>query len=208
MLYKPYYVTWVDIQNLLAESHKTNINAGLIYATATQSVEKLKEKCSNADVLVVLEGDRLLGTGTIQYRNINHWYHSGFIGLLKQIATSQTKQGSGIGFLLFEELLRRAQCTNKELVVVIDSAEQNIGIEKLSLNSGFKKVDCCLYKENNFYSTVYAKWLGGNKPWYDWYIFLIYCIRRFYIHLKYRPGKILRFKWLNVINVICLVIMN
>ena len=196
ILLRPYYVTWVDIQKLLAESHQTNISLGLMYATATQSVEKLKEKCSNAEVVVVLERGRLLGTGTIQYRNIKHWYHNGSIGLLKLIAVSPTKQGSGIGFLLFKELLKRAQCIDKDLVVVVDSAEQNIGIKKLSLNSGFKKVDCCLYKENNFYSTVYAKWLGENQPWYDWYISLIYNIRRFYVHLKYKPGKILRFKWL------------
>jgi hypothetical protein len=56
-----------------------------------------------------------------------------------------------------------------------------------------------LYKGNNFYSTVYAKWLGV-APWCNLYIFFKYHLKRLYVHFKYKPGKIERFKFLSKFN--------
>ena len=62
-------------------------------------------------------------------------------------------------------------------VVVSDSAEQNIAVKHLYLTEGFKIVDCCKYPENNFISTVYAKWLI-EPPFSDEYISTKYASRR------------------------------
>ena len=45
---------------------------------------------------------------------------------------------------------------NRIVVVVTDSAEENIIFKKLAKRCGFKVIDYCKYKANNFISTVYA----------------------------------------------------
>ncbi|MBR5835356.1 MAG: GNAT family N-acetyltransferase [Bacteroidales bacterium] len=158
---KPYWISWNEIQALLNEAHETNMELGLKYATYNQSIADLKEKVRNSICLVVFVGDRLAGTGTVQFRSINHWYHNGEIGLLKLLAVSPKYRGLGLASLLTEERIRISEQMQKELVVT-DSAETNVAIKNLYLGNGFKVVDCCKYPENNFISLVYAKWLNGG----------------------------------------------
>lgn len=161
---KPYFVSWQDIQSLLNDAHKVNLTKGMRYATMGQSVEKLKQKAIDSKVYVALLGSKLVGTATIQFRSINHWYHKGEVGLLKLLGVSSDMQGRGICSLLLLEILKTSKEHNLSLLVS-DSAEQNKAIKYLYLKNGFSVVDCCKYPSNNFISTVYALWLNELCPW-------------------------------------------
>ena len=158
LMYKPYWITWNDIQNVLNKAHETNVSQGLIYATYNQSVSRLKEKTKNSICLVAFVNDVLAATGTVQFRSINHWYHSGEIGLLKLLGVIPEYRGYKLASLLTKTILFLSE--NKPVYIVVsDSAENNVAIKNLYLSEGFKIVDCCKYPNNNFVSTVYAKWL-------------------------------------------------
>lgn len=168
IMQKPYWVVWKDIQRILNEAHQTNISQGLIYATYNQSLAKLREKTKNAICLVAFVNDELAATATVQFRSINHWYHSGKIGLLKLLAVTPSYRGYNLASLLTKTRL----CLSSKMqvpVVVTDSAEENIAVRHLYLSEGFKIVDCCKYPENNFISIVYAKWLT-TTPFTDSFI--------------------------------------
>lgn len=178
LMQKPYWIQWKDIQTILNKAHETNLSQGLIYATYNQSIAKLREKTKNSICLVAFVNDELAATGTVQFRTINHWYHSGEIGLLKLLAVAPEYRGYGLASSLTKSRLTLS--TKMQVpVVVSDSAEQNAAIRYLYLREGFKIVDCCKYPENNFVSTVYAKWLT-NTPFTDEEIEKRYSERRKY----------------------------
>lgn len=162
---RPYWVQWKDIQTILNKAHKTNISKGLVYATYNQNLAKLREKTKNSICLVAFVNDELAATATVQFRTINHWYHSGEIGLLKLLSVVPEYRGYKLASSLLKLRLILAERMQVP-VVVSDSAEENTAIRHLYLSEGFKIVDCCKYPENNFVTTVYAKWLG-NTPFTD-----------------------------------------
>lgn len=162
LMQKPYWVQWKDIQTILNKAHETNIRQGLVYATYNQSLAKLREKTKNSICLVAFVDDELAATATVQFRTINHWYHSGEIGLLKLLAVAPEYRGYKLASALTKSILILS-AQRQVPVVVSDSAEENAAVKHLYLNEGFKIVDCCKYPANNFVSTVYAKWLT-NMP--------------------------------------------
>lgn len=180
IMQKPYFISWNEIQRLLNEAHKTNIEKGLIYATYNQSIEELKEKVKNGKCFVAMDGDKIVGTATIQFRNLNYWYHNGPIGLLKLLAIHPAYRGKNIAQKLLDARINCA-ISQKIKVIVTDSAERNLAIKKLYLNNNFRIVDCCKYKNNNFITIVYAKWLD-NCPWSRLNIWFHYVLKRMNIN--------------------------
>ena len=180
VMQKPYYVTWSEIQSLLNAAHEDNYRKGLKYATYNQPVSKLKEKVHNGVCFVGIKDSQLVATATIQYRNLNYWYHNGFIGLLKLLGISPEYRGLGLGSVLLNVRTEHSAKQNVK-VLVSDSAEKNLAVRHLYLKHGFKIVDCCKYANNNFFSTVYAKWLE-QCPWNDSEIQEKYTLRRNEVH--------------------------
>lgn len=157
---KPDFVTYEQIQECLNKAHQVNEQKGLVYATAHQSVDTLKEKLKDAVTYVALNTEnQVVATASVQFRQISHWYHKGDIALLKLAGVLPEYSGRNLALLLllrgFETKRRRVE------VMVTDSAEGNIAIRKLYLGCGFKVVDCCKYATNSFISTVYAYWFHG-----------------------------------------------
>lgn len=181
---KPYFVSWQDLQSLLNDAHQSNLLKGMKYATLGQSVEQLKEKVTNSKVYVALKGDKLVGTATIQFRSINHWYHNGVVGLLKLTGVIYNMQGEGIGNLLLKVRCNAAKQLGVPLLIT-DSAEHNETIKHMYLKNGFSIVDCCKYPSNNFVSNVYARWTD-ECPWRRCRIYWEYSKKRIklYIHTK------------------------
>lgn len=159
---KPDFISFEDIQKCLSRAHEVNEKKGLIYATQTQTIEKLKEKLENAVTYVAIdEENKVVATASMQFRKINHWYHNGDIGLLKLVGVLPEYSGKKLALFLLL-LLRCFEAPKRDIeVIVSDSAEENIAIRNLYLNNGFKIVDCCKYPTNSFLSVVYALWFHG-----------------------------------------------
>lgn len=149
-------ITWGEIQSFLYECHESNSKRGLIYATKNQTVERLIEKQRNSECWVALDNNKLCGTITIEKREINKYYHKGFVIYLKLLAVSPSYRGSGLS----KRLIKLGEDIAKENnynYIIIDSAEKNYALRKLVLNNGFVIIGAVKYKANNFISTIYAK---------------------------------------------------
>lgn len=140
---------------MISNAHSYNIKNGLIYATATQTIEKLRQKIGDGVCFIAEENGKLIGTATVCSKEINYWYYSGKVSLIKLVAVDSDSKHSRIGTRLIEACIRQA-VENEVKVVVTDSAEENIIFKKLAKRCGFKVIDYCKYKANNFISTVYA----------------------------------------------------
>ena len=150
------------LQRLLTEAHVVNEANGLKYATAHQTIEKLSQKLKGSTTFVAFAGKQLVGTMTIQIREIAHWYHKGEVGLIKLVAVHPDFAGEHIASRLLRKCMDFAE-HNHVSVLVTDSAEKNVALRRLVCKYGFVQVDCCKYKENNFISSVYAYWKNGCK---------------------------------------------
>lgn len=142
-------------KNSLQKSHRDNIRNGLVYASATQSVERLKQKIGDGQCYVAMQEDRLVGTATICLKKIDYWYFSGTVGLIKLVAVDPDKKHAGVGTQCIETCIHYAREVGIK-VIVTDSADENMAFKKLVTRLGGKMVDYCKYKANNIVSAVYA----------------------------------------------------
>ena len=188
---KPENISYEMLQDLLNKAHNSNKAKGLLYATANQTVEKLKEKIGDGICLVALCDGVLAGTATISFRKLNYWYHNGPVATLKLLGVSPEYKGLHLGSLLLKKRIEIAKERNID-VIVTDSAEQNVIVLDSCLKRGFRKVDYCVYPGNNFYTVVYVKWTKAC-PHSKLSCWLHFHLKRLYIRLKYKPGKIARF---------------
>lgn len=65
-------ITYEEIQKLISKAHCANEEKGLSYATATQSVEKLKSKIGDGVCFVAIDNNKLIGTATVCLKEINY----------------------------------------------------------------------------------------------------------------------------------------
>ena len=155
-----------DVQNLLRLAHQSNEQMGIVYATANQSGEKLREKIGMGICYVAVdtESGQIVGTATISPKNLSYWYYDGQVYLLKLVGVHPSYKGKGVGALLVQQCIDQAR-RNHIPVIVSDSAEENLALRSLLKKFDFVTVDCVKYKSNSFVSTVYAKWIDGDCPW-------------------------------------------
>ena len=180
-------VSYEEIQKLLHDAHQSNVKNNLIYATANQSVEKLKEKIGDGVCLVALYDGHLAGTVTMSFRELSYWYFSGEVAIIKLLGVSPEYKGKNISSLLVKECIKIAS-ERKLRIIVSDSAEKNTIIKNLYYKHGFLRVDVCKYAANNFYSAVYAKWINEKAP-NKLYCKLRYYLKKIFIMTKFRNPK-------------------
>lgn len=179
-------ISFEAIQELLGAAHKSNIEKGLVYATANQTPEKLKSKIGEGGVcFVALVEGALAGTITVSFRKLEYWYHSGDVAIVKLLGVNPEFKGLGIAPRLVSKCIETAQDRGVK-VLVSDSAEDNVIVRNILHKQGFLTVDYCKYAANNFYSNVYAKWINGC-PYGDFYRKLRYRLKRFKTRRKYKP---------------------
>ena len=93
-----------DIQKLISKAHSDNIKNGLFYATASQTIEKLRQKIGDGVCFIAEENGKLIGTATVCSKKINYWYYSGtvFLSWWQLIRTvSIQKLGQGLSKHVF-----------------------------------------------------------------------------------------------------------
>lgn len=177
-------ISYEEIQNLLNLSHRDNEKKGLKYSTQNQSVNKLIEKIGTGDCIVAKIDGKLVGTVTVDYRKLNYWYCREFCAIIKLLGVHPEYKGNKIGTALVNKCIELAKL-KKCNIVVADSAEKNYSLMNLCYKFDFKKVDFCKYKNNNFYSAVYAKWIDNNYP-NKVKCFFKYNLKKIYIMFRYK----------------------
>lgn len=190
---KPEFISFEAVQETIRVAHESNTEKGLLYATASQSVDTLKKKIGDGVCYVALDRatGSVVGTVTLGIRPLHYWYVNEIVAIIKLFAVHPDYKGGGISKALVDHCIDYAKQRGIN-IVVSDSAEQNAIIRNLFTKSGFLIVDYGLYAANNFYTTVYAKWLR-SCPYPSWYRRLRYRLKWCYIRALYKPRKIKRF---------------
>ena len=149
------------ILKLLKESHESNIEKGLIYATSNLELSDLISRAKVHDGITynAFVNDQLAGSVTVSFRTLNYWYHNGSVSTIKLLAVSPKFKGMGIASLLIDECIKVSKIRGIN-VIVSDTAEENKIMEKIFIKKDFHMTDYCKYPANNFNSVVYVKWLG------------------------------------------------
>ncbi|MBR4833503.1 MAG: GNAT family N-acetyltransferase [Thermoguttaceae bacterium] len=185
---KPSDVSFEAIQTIIAEAHKSNEKAGMLFATARQSPEKLAAKIGeNGACFVAYCDGALAGTMSVSFRKLKYWYCDDDVAIIKLGGVKPEFKGRGLASALLKQCLETA--ANRGVnVVVCDTAEQNDAMGNMLLKYGFQRVDYCKYAANNFYTAVYVKRLDGST-YSRWYCGLRYCLKKIYIRWKYKPNE-------------------
>ncbi len=188
---KPDSVSYEALQDLLHRAHESNKKAGMYYSTADQSPQTLKEKLKDAVTYVALDGERLVGTESVQFRSLHYWYHNGQVGMLKLGGVDPDYKGGHVFTRLITACKEYAWEQGMDICVT-DTSEDNVIVRHLLEKLGYQLVDYCVYPGNNFYTIVYGIWKNGC-PYSDFRRKWHFLWKRAKIRFQYKPGKVNRF---------------
>ena len=154
---KPDSVSYEQIQALLNSAHGSNREKGLEYGVADQSVEELEREMSkNSVCYVAMDGDKLAGTRTMQFRTKKFLFIKLKMLYFQLFAVSPDYKGRHLGDRLFDFCMEKADEMGYKYISG-NSAEDNQIICHMYLKRGFVKAYYTKYPRNNFFSVGYMR---------------------------------------------------
>lgn len=187
---KPDYISWEEIHNVLWLAHEKNREKGMVMRYPSLTGEELEKKIGkNGQTFVALDGDVVVGTCSYKLVQRNNWYTKGKkTAYFLMTSVLPEYQGSNVYFKLVKYRLKFIEDINIE-VAYMDTAENNIIMQKILLKQGYKYVGFGASSYSNHYYVVMAKWFK-ECPFSDKYINCRFKISRALTKVQYKPGKI------------------
>lgn len=191
---KPEWVSWDDIHDVLWKAHEKNRSKGIIMSNPSLSGNEIKNKIGRGgEMLVAMDGQKVVGTLALIKKTGNKWYCNGDYGYLCFGAVLPEYSGKGI----YRSLYQLAEITAKQMdlpVLTRDTNEHNARMLKITKQEGYYFVDYKICKDH--YNIIRAKWLNGC-PFPDWHIKMRFLLSKLYKKVRYRmdskKGKVKRF---------------
>lgn len=189
---KPDTVSWDEIHELLWASHAKNREKGMYMWYPSMSGDELERLVGkNGHTFVAIDGDTLVGTCSFKIVNRNRWYANGKKTAYFLMASVLPEyQGSSVYFRLVRYRQKYIEDLGVE-VVDMDTAENNVMMQKILLKQGYKYVGFKASSYGKHYSVVMAKWINGC-PFPDKYVNRRFQITKKLTKWQYKPGKIER----------------
>lgn len=193
---KPDSVSWDVIHDVLWAAHKDNREKGMYMRYPSLSGEQLKEKVGiNGKCFVAFYKDNVVGTCSFKLIKRNRWYAKGRVAYYLMEGVLPEFQGLGVYGKLMEAREEHVRSLGIQ-IAEMDTAEYNKEIQAIVLHYGFKYVKFYSYPSGKHYSVVLAKWFN-NCPFSNLYCKWRFYLSRFEVKLKFKPGRIKRFNFLN-----------
>ena len=154
---KPQSISWETIREILQQAHQAHFDAGIVMGTTKLTAKELEERVGEkGKCYVAMEGDQVVGTASIRFKECCQWYCSGNTAEQTLLAVLPSYQGRHIGTALTkaceEEAVRRNVGT-----ICFDTAELNTRKIQMALKDQYRLVD---YRFNNgHFSVEMMKWL-------------------------------------------------
>lgn len=191
---KPEWVSWDDIHDVLWKAHEKNRSKGIIMSNPSLSGNEIKNKIGRGgEMLVAMDGQKVVGTLALIKKTGNKWYCNGDYGYLCFGAVLPEYSGKGI----YRSLYQLAEITAKQMdlpVLTRDTNEHNARMLKITKQEGYYFVDYKICKDH--YNIIRAKWLNGC-PFPGWHIKMRFLLSKLYKKVRYRmdskKGKVKRF---------------
>lgn len=188
---KPDRVSWDDIHEVLWKAHEQNRNKGMNMAFPALSGTCIKEKITEGHgrMLVAISDGKIVGTAAIIIKRSNLWCGKGEYGYCCFASVLPEYNGKGIYKAL--DLKREELAISMRLTRMLgDTHENNKHRLDIAKKAGYKFVGVSVW--NDHYNIVMVKWLNGC-PYTNLYCKCQYLLHKWYIKLRYKPGRIKRF---------------
>ena len=182
---KPQNISYERIQKLIHNAHSSNMVKGLVYGTANQSVEQLKKTLEkDAICFVGMDGDKLVATGTVEFRKRSLLFMNFEIACFGLFGVSPEYKGRNLGNRILDKRIEIASAKGYKYMYC-STAEENTIVRHMYEKRGFVKVDYYKAPANNFYSIRYLKWEHNSKL-LDFVVCLTYKVRRYYVRRAFK----------------------
>lgn len=193
---KPNDISFEVIRNILHRAHSVNIEKGIIMHTTELSANELERYIQpDGKCFVAIKDNEIIGTASYRIRERKAWYVQG--RFLDEVLVGVVPEHAGEH--IYSMLYTAIEASARELgipLIVFNTAEANKRKQSVCKKKGFQYVSYFVADDNDHYSVVMAKWLDGC-PFSKWEMWFRYNRRKYYIRLRYKPGKIERFSKLN-----------
>lgn len=194
---KPDWVTWEDIRECIHKAHEENMSNGVTMGSLKLSADELEARMNkdalNTAMYVILDGEKLVGTGGIGIYRKKRWCYDGKVGHLHYGALLPEYRGQRLYPLLVQKRYDFA-IENGCDVIEFNTAEKNTRLQEIyRKEEGVMLVDFEAPASGNLYYVFFAKWLRGC-PYSKFHIKLHYLLKKAKVKLLYKPGHIRRFR--------------
>lgn len=188
---KPEWITFEDIHNLLYKAHEQNRKRGFHVATAEMTGDELKNRIGEDGKCFVALDDKKL-VGTTSYRIIkmnNRFIHEEVVDWIL-LGVLEEYRGNHIATMLYDKVYHAAKEKGYNCIIGTP-AEHNYEIKKMHEKKGFRYIGFYAPKTDH-YCEVMANWIF-DCPYKKWETNLFYFLKKTYIKIRFKPGKIKRF---------------
>lgn len=183
---KPDWVTWDDIHDVLWRAHDKNRQNGITMRYPSLPGSEIRKRIEGkGKMLVAFEGNIIVGTAAIVFKEQNMWCGKGLYAYCCFDSVVPEKQGKGIYRLLCVQREKEAQL-NGVSRMLLDTNEINQREIEVVLKNGFKKVSYRLW--NDHYNIIFVKWLDGC-PYSDFRCRMQFSLQK----LKEKAKTLIRF---------------
>ena len=189
---KPDWVSWDEIHEVLWQAHAENREKGMNMAFPALPGEKIRENLekNQGKMFIALDGsNKVIATAAIKVKRTNLWCGTGDYAYLCFASILPEYRGHGIYKQLYIYIEREGRKMGLDRIL-FDTHEHNQRMIDVNSRHGFKPVDISVWKDH--YNVVMVKWLNGC-PYSEWYCKLQFYIHKYYMKLKFKPGREKRF---------------
>ena len=188
---KPEWISWDEVQECQAQSHKRNIKNGLKMHCAELTGAELEKKLDGGVCFVALEGKKVVGTASLMIQNSRKFIFKKRLGYLCMEGVLPEYQGSDVYFGL-QDIRMQYVMDNDIDILYFDTAGNNKLVRKLQAQQGYKNIYYISFRSTDYYSVTMAKWIKGN-PIPDCILKPFFFLSEKYVKLRFKPHRIKRF---------------
>lgn len=148
-----------DLTALLHRAYRSLADAGLRFLASHQDVATTRERCSDGECWVAVQGSAVIGTMTWRPGGTPTrcpWYGRRDVAIFGQFAVTPELQGQGIGTRLLDLAERRAR-EQGFTELACDTSEKADGLLAYYGRRGYRIVDSVQWEETNYRSVVLSK---------------------------------------------------
>lgn len=192
---KPEWLSWEEIHECLVKAHSVNAKKGFSMTNVLLSGDDLKKKVGDGHCFVALEGNRVVGTGSLKFFSPNRWWTRKTVAYTFLDGILPEYRGTDVFFGL-ENIRNRYIYDSGVRIRQCNTAEQNKTVIKLCKRAGYKLVQySATGKGATYYSVIMVLWEEGC-PYSDKFCDFMFKLSKFFVKALWKPGYRCRF-WFN-----------
>ena len=189
---KPDFISFEKIHEILYRSHAEIRNQGIVMNSTRISADILKERIGEkGKCFVAMDGDEIAGTVSVSLKAGKRWYKKDMHANLKFLGVVPEYKGKHVASLLMEKVEQFAEQNGLDMIE-LDTAETNSHAIEIYKRKNYHLVSYFSSPNASHYSVIMAKWLD-KCPFSERYMNLKFHLRKWYIRLRFKPGKKKRF---------------